>query len=83
MRPVVADGQEEGLVPVRQVSQLLDRPVRLCSVVVARVRHIGPFGRLGEKDLDCALQSAAEMGLELPSTTRLREVVLDLFMNRA
>ena len=43
----------------------------------------GPFGRLGEKDLDCALQSAAEMGLELPSTTRLREVVLDLFMNRA
>jgi len=43
----------------------------------------GPFGRLGEKDLDCALESAAEMGVELPTTARLRDVVLDLFMNRA
>lgn len=43
----------------------------------------GAFGRLGEKDLDCALQSAAEMGLELPSTRRLRDQVLALFLNQA
>ena len=43
----------------------------------------GPFGRLGEKDLDCALESASDMGVELPSTRRLRDAVLDLFMNRA
>lgn len=43
----------------------------------------GAFGRLGEKDLDCALESAAEMGVSLPSTTRLREVVYPLFLNRA
>lgn len=43
----------------------------------------GAFGRLGEKDLDCALQSAADLGIELPSTERLRNVVLDLFLNKA
>lgn len=43
----------------------------------------GAFGRLGEKDLDCALQSADEMGIELPSTRRLREQVLSLFLNKA
>lgn len=43
----------------------------------------GAFGRLGEKDLDCALQSAASLGIELPSTKRLRDVVLDLFLNKA
>ncbi|GAB3279686.1 NAD(P)-dependent oxidoreductase [Parahaliea aestuarii] len=43
----------------------------------------GPFGRLGEKDLDCALSSAEELGVSLPSTARLREVVYDLFMNKA
>ncbi|MGI9284378.1 MAG: NAD(P)-dependent oxidoreductase [Pseudomonadales bacterium] len=43
----------------------------------------GAFGRLGEKDLDCALQSAADLGVELPSTQRLRAVVLDLFLNKA
>lgn len=43
----------------------------------------GAFGRLGEKDLDCALQSAEEMGLDLPSTRRLRDQVLALFLNQA
>ncbi|MBA6413692.1 NAD(P)-dependent oxidoreductase [Parahaliea sp. F7430] len=45
--------------------------------------YFGPFGRLGEKDLDCALASARDLGVELPSTERLREVVYDLFMNKA
>ena len=43
----------------------------------------GPFGKLGEKDLDCALQSASDLGIELPSTERLRGNVYNLFMNRA
>ena len=43
----------------------------------------GPFGRLGEKDLDCALASGRQMGVSLPSTERLREVVLPLFLNEA
>ncbi|MBT4521179.1 MAG: NAD(P)-dependent oxidoreductase [Halieaceae bacterium] len=43
----------------------------------------GPFGRLGEKDLDCALTSAGELGVDLPSTENLRKSVLALFLNKA
>jgi 3-hydroxyisobutyrate dehydrogenase len=43
----------------------------------------GPFGELGEKDLDCALACAAQLQLELPSTASLRESVYDLFLNKA
>ena len=46
-------------------------------------RVFGPFGRLGEKDLDCALDCARQLGLELPATARLRRSIQDLFLNRA
>jgi len=45
-------------------------------------QYFGSFGRLGEKDLQCALDTAGEMGVQLPSTARLRDVVYDMFMNR-
>jgi len=47
------------------------------------VEIFGGFGQLGEKDLDCALASAADNNIELPSTARLREVVYKLFLNKA
>jgi 3-hydroxyisobutyrate dehydrogenase len=43
----------------------------------------GPFGELGEKDLDCALACAAQLQLDLPSTASLRDSVYDLFLNKA
>jgi 3-hydroxyisobutyrate dehydrogenase len=46
-------------------------------------QFFGDFGRLAEKDLDCALQSAEEMGVSLPSTRRLRDQALALFLNKA
>lgn len=42
----------------------------------------GVFGRLAEKDLDCALAAAGDLGVDLPSTRQLREVVYRMFMNR-
>lgn len=45
-------------------------------------QYFGSFGRLGEKDLQCALATATELGVELPSTAQLRDVVYDMFMNR-
>ena len=42
----------------------------------------GVFGKLGEKDLDCALSCAAELGLKLPSTKALHRNVYELFMNK-
>lgn len=43
----------------------------------------GPFGKLGEKDLDCALDCADQLGLEIPATASLRQSIYDLFLNKA
>jgi 3-hydroxyisobutyrate dehydrogenase-like beta-hydroxyacid dehydrogenase len=42
-----------------------------------------PFGLLGEKDLDCAIDSAKALGIELPATKQVRDVIFDVFVNRA
>lgn len=45
-------------------------------------QYFGVFGRLAEKDLDCALAAAGDLGVDLPSTRRLREIVFQMFMNQ-
>ncbi len=42
----------------------------------------GPFGKLGEKDLECALQCAEQVGVELPFTASLQPKVYDMFINK-
>ena len=42
----------------------------------------GPFGKLGEKDLQCALQCAQQMHVELPFTAALQARVYDMFVNK-
>jgi 3-hydroxyisobutyrate dehydrogenase-like beta-hydroxyacid dehydrogenase len=42
----------------------------------------GPFGKLGEKDLDAALDTARSLGLHLPATALARTMIHDVFMNR-
>jgi 3-hydroxyisobutyrate dehydrogenase len=42
----------------------------------------GPFGKLGEKDLECALDSARQSGVELPFTAQLQRHVYDMFINK-
>jgi 3-hydroxyisobutyrate dehydrogenase-like beta-hydroxyacid dehydrogenase len=42
----------------------------------------GPFGKLGEKDLDAALETARSLGLHLPATELARSTIHDVFMNR-
>lgn len=39
-----------------------------------------PFGKLGEKDLDAALETAAALGLELPAAAHNRQLILDTFI---
>ncbi len=46
------------------------------------VKHFDVFGRLAEKDLDCALAAAEGLGVALPATQQLRDVVYKLFMGR-
>ena len=38
-------------------------------------QHFGTFGRLAEKDLDAALESARDHGIELPGTRYARAVI--------
>ena len=77
-------GKSNGVVNESMFQFVSNRNALAQSCSEAQMDEIfGAFGRLGEKDLDCALESAAEMGVSLPSTARLREVVYPLFINRA
>lgn len=40
-----------------------------------------PFGRLGEKDLDAALATAAELGIDLPATRHSRDLIFETFID--
>jgi 6-phosphogluconate dehydrogenase len=42
----------------------------------------GPFGKLGEKDLHAALDTARSLELHLPATALARTMIHDVFMNR-
>ncbi len=77
-------GKSNGVVNEAMHAFISNRNQLAASCTPEQMEEVfGTFGRLGEKDLDCALQSAAEMGVKLPATQRLRETVLDLFLNKA
>ena len=42
----------------------------------------GPFAKLGEKDLDCALAAAKEAGLELTATQLVRSLIADVYLGK-
>jgi 3-hydroxyisobutyrate dehydrogenase len=42
----------------------------------------GPFAKLGEKDLDCALAAAKEAGLKLPATELVRTLISDVYLGK-
>lgn len=43
----------------------------------------GAFGTLGRKDLECALSTASQLGLRLPATEVVRDMIEDVFLNKA
>jgi 3-hydroxyisobutyrate dehydrogenase len=42
----------------------------------------GPFAKLGEKDLDCALEAAKNAGITLRSTEQIRSMIYDVFLGK-
>lgn len=77
-------GESNGVVSAQMHSFIVNRNALAAQCSAEDMDKLfGSFGRLGEKDLDCALQSAADLAVTLPSTQRLRDVVLDLFLNKA
>ena len=47
------------------------------------VEIFGTMGRLGHKDLQCALDTAALHGVSMPATEYTRDVIEDVFLARA
>ncbi|NQY02811.1 MAG: NAD(P)-dependent oxidoreductase [Halieaceae bacterium] len=77
-------GKSNGVVSEAMFQFISNRNALSASCSADEMEAIfGPFGSLGEKDLDCALGSADEAGIDLPSTRALREKVYSLFMNKA
>lgn len=50
-----------------------------CDETTARA-IFEPFGKLGEKDLDAALATAAALGVELPAARSNRQLIMDTFI---
>jgi 3-hydroxyisobutyrate dehydrogenase len=46
-------------------------------------QFMGPFGRLGRKDLQCAIDTAAALDIHLPATEFVRDMIEDVFVNKA
>lgn len=77
-------GKSNGVVNDAMYQFISNRNALAAQCTAAQMdEFFGSFGRLGEKDLECALQTAADLGVELPSTRRLRDEVLALFLNQA
>jgi 3-hydroxyisobutyrate dehydrogenase-like beta-hydroxyacid dehydrogenase len=74
-------GQANGVINERMMAFQGNRAA-LKLDEAAMQKFFGPFGRLGEKDLDAAIASAHALGLRLPATERAREIICDVFMGR-
>ena len=44
--------------------------------------YFGAMGRLGHKDLECAISTAADMGVVMPTAEYVRDRIVDVFMAR-
>lgn len=81
---VYAAGQPNGVVNENMLRFVGGRNALAANGTAEQMAAVfGPFGKLGEKDLDCALACAEQAGVELPAAARLRESIHDLFLNRA
>ena len=79
-----AAGQPNGVVNDNMLKFVSGRNALAANCTAEQLEGIfGPFGKLGEKDLDCALACAEQLGVELPAAAGLRRSIYDLFVNRA
>ena len=79
-----AAGQPNGVVNDNMLRFVSGRNALSANCTAEQMEGVfGPFGKLGEKDLDCALACAEQLGVELPAAAGLRRAIYDLFLNRA
>lgn len=76
-------GQGNGVINERMVAFAANRhKLREQLGEAGFAAAFGPFGKLGEKDLDAALDTARSLGLHLPAAELARATINDVFMNK-
>ncbi len=75
-------GRSNGVVTPQMETFLTTRERLAALGADALAGTLGPFAALGAKDLAAALASARELGLALPGTQCVAELIEDVFLNR-
>jgi len=76
-------GKSNGIINEQMHTFISGRNGCLASCTPEQMDQIfGPFAKLGEKDLDCALVAAKEAGLTLPATQLVRSLITDVYLGK-
>jgi 3-hydroxyisobutyrate dehydrogenase len=76
-------GRGNGMVAPFNHRFISNREALMASCDDDTIRSIfEPFGKLGEKDLEAALQTAESLGVDLPNAHNSRELIMDTFIKR-
>lgn len=76
-------GKSNGVINEQMHTFISGRNGCLASCTPEQMEQIfGPFAKLGEKDLDCALASAEEAGLQLRATELVRKMIADVYLGK-
>lgn len=77
-------GKSNGVINEQMHRMISNRNVLAASCSEEQIEEIfGPFGRLGEKDLQCAIETAKALGVKLPATELVKTMINDVFINKA
>jgi 3-hydroxyisobutyrate dehydrogenase len=76
-------GKSNGVINEQMHTFISGRNGCLASCTPEQMEQIfGPFAKLGEKDLDCALAAAQEAGLQLRATELIRNMITDVYLGK-
>ena len=76
-------GRANGVVTPQMEAFLGNRDKLAAAGAETMRRAFGPFAALGRKDLAAALASARALGVELPATARLHDLIEAVFLGDA
>lgn len=77
-------GQSNGVINENMHNFISNRNALAAGCTDQQMDEIfGPFGRLGTKDLQCAIDTAAEFDITMPATELVRDMIEDVFLNKA
>lgn len=77
-------GKSNGVINEQMHRMISNRNALAASCSEEQIEEIfGPFGRLGEKDLQCAIETAKALGVKLPATELVKTMINDVFINKA